>query len=239
MSEFEINWLVNINDEKSRLNVTGKASYTGVFSKEELSEIQKLYKDTLNFESCIKINNVNYKYREFLKLEWEDKQNKELGIIMFNPSFASPYKPDDTARNAVKFAHKICYNKITIVYLLPIRISNAKIVGKYYNTSNTDNTDLKKIRLLNDFINEKSLKLLPTDVVIAWGKLPKNINNINVIIEELKNKLEDKTLYQITNEKFQRHLSSSSINRYGRKNLGKNGISVKDIYTFNKTVPHK
>jgi hypothetical protein len=23
MSEFEINWLVNINDEKSRLNVTG------------------------------------------------------------------------------------------------------------------------------------------------------------------------------------------------------------------------
>ena len=228
MSEFEINWLVNINDEKSRLNVTRKASYTGVFSKEELSEIQKLYKDTLNFESCIKINNVNYKYREFLKLEWEDKQNKELGIIMFNPSFASPYKPDDTARNAVKFAHKNGYNKITIVNLLPIRISNAKIVGKYYNTS-----------LLNDFINEESLELLPTDVLIAWGKLPKNINNINVIIEELKNKLEDKTLYQITNENFQRHLSSSSINQYGRKNLGKNGISVKDIYTFNKTIPHK
>ena len=35
------------------------------------------------------------------------------------------------------------------------------------------------------------------------------------ILEELKNNLKGKILYQITNEDFQRHLSSPSINSYG------------------------
>lgn len=206
MKKFNVNWIVNI-DKKTKLKVTGDAIYTGKFSKNEISTIQKLYRTSLDFESSIKIDNINYKYRRSLNLEWEGKQNKELGIIMFNPSFASPDKSDDTARNAVKFAYHHNYNKITIVNLLPIRMSDAKIVGKYYNT------DFKKLK--KDSIDKESLDLLPKEVVIAWGKLPENIDNINTVLEELKNNLKGKILYQITNEDFQRHLSSPSINSCG------------------------
>ena len=206
MKNFNVNWLVNV-DKKTKLKVTGNALYTGKFSRNEISTIQKLYRSSLDFESSIKIDNVNYKYRKSLILEWERKEEKELGFIMFNPSFASPDKSDDTARNAVKFAYHHNYNKITIVNLLPIRMSDAKVVGKYYNT---DFKNLKK-----DSIDKESLDLLPKEVVIAWGKLPENIDNINTVLKELKNKLKGKILYQITNEDFQRHLSSPSINSCG------------------------
>lgn len=206
MKKFNVNWIVNI-DKKTKLKVTGNAIYTGKFSKNEISTIQKLYRSSLDFESSIKIDNVNYKYRKSLNLEWEGKEDKELGIIMFNPSFASPDKSDDTARNAVKFAYHHNYNNITIVNLLLIRMSDAKVVGKYYNT------DFKKLK--KDSIDKESLDLLPKEVVIAWGKLPENIDNINTVLKKLKNNLKGKILYQITNEDFQRHLSSPSINSYG------------------------
>ena len=45
--------------------------------------------------------------------------------------------------------------------------------------------------------------------------LGENIDNINTVLEELKNNLKGKILYQITNEDFQRHLSSPSINSCG------------------------
>ena len=114
MKKFNVNWIVNI-DKKTKLKVTGNAIYTGKFSKNEISTIQKLYRSSLDFESSIIIDNVNYKYRKSLNLEWEGKEDKELGIIMFNPSFASPDKSDDTARNAVKFAY---HNQIIIYFIL-------------------------------------------------------------------------------------------------------------------------
>ena len=114
MKKFNVNWIVNI-DKKTKLKVTGAAIYTGKFSKNEISTIQKLYRSSLDFETAIKIDNINYKYRRSLNLEWEGKEDKELGIIMFNPSFASPDKSDDTARNAVKFAYHNNYNKKSFV----------------------------------------------------------------------------------------------------------------------------
>ena len=62
MKNFNVNWLVNV-DKKTKLKVTGNALYTGKFSRNEISTIQKLYRSSLDFESSIKNDNVNYKYR--------------------------------------------------------------------------------------------------------------------------------------------------------------------------------
>ena len=61
MKKFNVNWIVNI-DKKTKLKVTGAAIYTGKFSKNEILTIQKLYRSSLNFETAIKIDNINYKY---------------------------------------------------------------------------------------------------------------------------------------------------------------------------------
>lgn len=228
IKEFKINWVINIKDE-GKLIVNGNATYSDEFTENEINQIQKLYKEakiTKQFRNCIKIDFINYKYRDSLKLHLEnkDKEDKKLGFIMFNPSFASPDKPDDTARNAIKFAKKQGYNNITILNLLPIRISNAKIVGRYYEEHNGT--------FENDCLTKEELENLPDEIVICWGKLPKNIKNINNIIENLEKLLSEKTLYQITEENFQRHLSSPSINKYGGINKLeltkiKNGILYK------------
>ena len=150
---------------------------------------------------------------------------------MFNPSFASPDKSDDTARNAVKFAYHHNYNKITIVNLLPIRMSDAKVVGKYYNT------DFKKLK--KDSIDKESLDLLPKEVVIAWGKLPENI-------ELPKQKLEDEYEKNIIPNLYEKlwNKNEEKMNE-NAKNIEK--IAVTDTYTvvskvkemFKELVKHK
>lgn len=83
---------------------------------------------------------------------------------------------------------------------------------------------------------------LPEDVVLCWGKLPKNIPYIDSIIEklcsellktDLKNKRLNKTLYQIMDENFQRHLSSPSVNSIGGIEQLKL-TNIQSIYKFNK-----
>ena len=142
---------------------------------------------------------------------------------MFNPSFANPKSSDDTVRNAIKFANKEGYNKIVIFNLFPIRISGADFVCKYYSKE-----------FLKDYKCEINLDDLPGNVVLCWGKLPKNIPYIDTIIEKLYSELsKNKTLYQITEEDFQRHLSSPSVNSKGGIQQLKL-TKIQSIYKFNK-----
>ena len=150
---------------------------------------------------------------------------------MFNPSFANLKSSDDTVRNAIKFANKEGYNKIIVLNLFPIRISEADFVCKSYTKE-----------YLKNYKCEINLDDLPEKVVLCWRKLPKNIPYIDSIIEklcskllktDLKNKRLNKTLYQITDENFQRHLSSPSVNSIGGIEQLKL-TKIQSIYKFNK-----
>ena len=82
--------------------------------------------------------------------------------------------------------------------MLPIRISNAEIVGRYYEEHNET--------FENDCLTEKELKNLPDEIVICWGKLPKNIKNKNNNIENLEKLLKGDHLcileLPVTNQKM-------------------------------------
>lgn len=222
-------WKIKI-DKNKLLDVKVDASFSGTFNKEELKQIQKFYDNKgkkFNFEEKVKVDGICYKNRTKLIASWlsESKNTeKALGLIMFNPSFANPKNSDDTVRNAIKFANKEGYNKIIVLNLFPIRISGADFVCKYYSKE-----DLKNYKCEINFGD------LPEDVVLCWGKLPKRIPNIDSIIEKLYSELTstNKALYQITDENFQRHLSSPAVNSIGgieQLKLKK----IQSIYKFNK-----
>ncbi len=222
------NWKIKINNNEI-LNVNVDPCFDGEFCEKELKQIQKFYdkkSKKINFEEKVKINDICYKNRTKLIASWQsDSQNSEkaLGFIMFNPSFANPKSSDDTVRNAIKFANKEGYNKIVIFNLFPIRISGADFVCKYYSKE-----------FLKDYKCEINLDDLPGNVVLCWGKLPKNIPYIDTIIEKLYSELsKNKTLYQITEEDFQRHLSSPSVNSKGGIQQLKL-TKIQSIYKFNK-----
>ena len=211
-------WKIKI-DKNKLLDVKVNASFSNTFNKEELKQIQKFYDNKgkkIHFEEKVKVDGICYKNRTKLIASWHSESKnseKALGLIMFNPSFANQKNSDDTVRNAIKFANKEGYNKIIVLNLFPIRISGADFVCKYYPKE-----------YLKNYKCEIKLDDLPEKVVLCWGKLPKNITDIDSIIEklcsellktDLKNKRLNKTLYQITDENFQRHLSSLSVNSIG------------------------
>lgn len=222
-------WKIKI-DKNKLLDVKVDASFSDTFNKEELKQIQKFYDNKgkkFNFEEKVKVDGICYKNRTKLIASWlsESKNTeKALGLIMFNPSFANPKNSDDTVRNAIKFANKEGYNKIIVLNLFPIRISGADFVCKYYSKE-----DLKNYKCEINFGD------LPEDVVLCWGKLPKRIPNIDSIIEKLYSELTstNKALYQITDENFQRHLSSPSVNSIGGIEQLKL-TKIQSIYKFNK-----
>lgn len=226
---YQYNWKIKIDNNKI-LDVEVEALFEGKFCKKELKRIQNCYNEKnkkINFEEKVKIDDICYKYRTKLVASWNTKAKESeetLGFIMFNPSFANPKNSDDTARNAIKFAQKNGCNKIVIFNLFPIRISRADIVRSYYS---------------NEFLEKYECAIniedLPNKVVLCWGKLPQKMHNIDLIIEKLYKNLQEnhKCLYQITDEIFQRHLSSSSINSIGGIR-GLNLSNIESIYKFNK-----
>ena len=221
------NWKINI-DRNNFLDVKVDASFSDVFNKEELKRIQNFYNKKnkkINFVEKVKIDDICYKNRTKLIVSWKSEQNTEkiLGFIMFNPSFANPKNSDDTVRNAIRFAYKEGYSKIIIFNLFPIRISRADIICKYF----TEN-------FLKDYECKINFDDLPKNVVLCWGKLPQNIKGIDQIINNLCENLinQKKKLWQITNENFQRHLASPSINSVKKLDLGL--YPVNRVYKFNK-----
>lgn len=227
MVELTGKWKVK-NKDNVILNVDVKAFFHDTFNKKELEKIQSFYnssKTKIDFAEKVKINGVYYKFRTKLSARWslDNKNSKgKLGFIMFNPSFANPSKSDDTARNAIRFADKQGYNEIVIFNLFSIRISGAKFVQKYY-------ADLSSNYKVDCIISD-----LPKDVVLCWGKLPEGMGNIDNVISKLCDDLKkhEKKLFQITDDEFQRHLSSQSINyKGGIRSLDL--ISVEHLYKFN------
>lgn len=229
-------WKIKI-DKNKLLDVKVDASFSDTFNKEELKQIQKFYDNKskkIHFEEKVKVDGICYKNRTKLIASWHSESKnseKALGLIMFNPSFANQKNSDDTVRNAIKFANKEGYNKIIVLNLFPIRISGADFVCKYYTKE-----------YLKNYKCEINFDDLPEKVVLCWGKLPKNIPYIDSIIEklcsellktDLKNKRLNKTLYQITDENFQRHLSSPSVNSIGGIEQLKL-TKIQSIYKFNK-----
>ena len=217
------NWKIKI-DKNNFLDVKVEASFNDIFNEEELKRIQNFYDKTnkkINFVEKVKIDNICYKKRTKLIASWKARQNtdKILGFIMFNPSFANPENSDDTVRNAIRFAHKEGYNNIIIFNLFPIRISRADILCKYYS---------------EDYECKINFDELPKNVVLCWGKLPQNIKGIDQIINNLCENLinQKKNLWQITNENFQRHLASPSINSVKKLDIGL--YPVNRVYKFNK-----
>ena len=229
-------WKIKI-DKNKLLDVKVDASFSNTFNKKELKQIQKFYDNKgkkIHFEEKVKVDGICYKNRTKLIASWHSESKnseKALGLIMFNPSFANQKNSDDTVRNAIKFANKEGYNKIIVLNLFPIRISGADFVCKYYPKE-----------YLKNYKCEIKLDDLPEKVVLCWGKLPKNIPYIDSIIEklysellktDLKKKRLNKTLYQITDENFQRHLSSPSVNSIGGIEQLKL-TKIQSIYKFNK-----
>ena len=229
-------WKIKI-DKNKLLDVKVNASFSNTFNKKELKQIQKFYDNKgkkIHFEEKVKVDGICYKNRTKLIASWHSESKnseKALGLIMFNPSFANQKNSDDTVRNAIKFANKEGYNKIIVLNLFPIRISGADFVCKYYTKE-----------YLKNYKCEINLDDLPEKVVLCWGKLPKNIPYIDSIIEklysellktDLKKKRLNKTLYQITDENFQRHLSSPSVNSIGGIQQLKL-TKIQSIYKFNK-----
>ena len=229
-------WKIKI-DKNKLLDVKVDASFSDTFNKEELKQIQKFYDNKgkkFHFEEKVKVDGICYKNRTKLIASWHSESKnseKALGFIMFNPSFANLKSSDDTVRNAIKFANKEGYNKIIVLNLFPIRISEADFVCKSYTKE-----------YLKNYKCEINLDDLPEKVVLCWRKLPKNIPYIDSIIEklcskllktDLKNKRLNKTLYQITDENFQRHLSSPSVNSIGGIEQLKL-TKIQSIYKFNK-----
>lgn len=219
-------------DKNNFLNVKIEAFFDNEFSNKELKQIQNFYNEKnkkINFEEKVKVNGICYKNRAKLIATWqsESKQSENaLGFVMFNPSFANPKSSDDTLRNAIRFANQEGYNKIIIFNLFPIRISGSNFVCKYYTKE-----------FLKTYKCDINFDDLPEEVVLCWGKLPKHIPYINTIIEKLYSELigKNKVLYQITNEDFQRHLSSPSINSIGGiKQLKLTQLS--SIYKFNNNI---
>lgn len=222
------NWQIKINKNEF-LNVKVEVVFNSEFSKEEMQKIQKFYDNQnkkINFKEKVKVNGIYHKNRTKLIASWQSKSKQSenaLGFIMFNPSFANPENSDDTIRNAIKFANQEGYNKIVVFNLFPIRISGSDFVCKYY-----------KKEFLKKYECEIKFDDLPNAVVLCWGKLPKKIPYIDEIIEKLSSKLIDrnKKLYQITNDDFQRHLSSPSINAI--KGISQLRLTeIKSIYKFN------
>ena len=229
-------WKIKI-DKNKLLDVKVNASFSNTFNKKELKQIQKFYDNKgkkIHFEEKVKVDGICYKNRTKLIASWHSESKnseKALGLIMFNPSFANQKNSDDTVRNAIKFANKEGYNKIIVLNLFSIRISGADFVCKYYPKE-----------YLKNYKCEIKLDDLPEKVVLCWGKLPKNIPYIDSIIEklysellktDLKKKRLNKTLYQITDENFQRHLSSPSVNSIGGIEQLKL-TKIQSIYKFNK-----
>ena len=221
-------WKIKI-DKNKLLDVKVDASFSDTFNKEELKQIQKFYDNKskkIHFEEKVKVDGICYKNRTKLIASWHSESKnseKALGLIMFNPSFANQKNSDDTVRNAIKFANKEGYNKIIVLNLFPIRISGADFVCKYYPKE-----------YLKNYKCEIKLDDLPEKVVLCWGKLPKNIPDIDSIIEKLCSELnKNKTLYQITDENFQRHLSSPSVSSIGGIEQLKL-TKIQSIYKFNK-----
>lgn len=222
------NWQIKINKNEC-LNVKVEVVFNSEFSKEEMQEIQKFYDNQnkkINFKEKVKVNGIYHKNRTKLIASWQSKSKQSenaLGFIMFNPSFANPENSDDTIRNAIKFANQEGYNKIVVFNLFPIRISGADFVCKYYKKE-----FLKEYECVKDFDD------LPNDVVLCWGKLPRKIPYIDKIIDNLYSTLKEKqkNLYQITDDTFQRHLSSPSINSI--KGISQLRLTeIKSIYKFN------
>lgn len=221
-------WKIKI-DKNKLLDVKVDASFSDTFNKEELKQIQKFYDNKgkkIHFEEKVKVDGICYKNRTKLIASWQsESQNSEkvLGFIMLNPSFVNLKSSDDTVRNAIKFANKEGYNKIIVLNLFPIRISGADFVCKYYTKE-----------YLKNYKCEINFDDLPEKVVLCWGKLPQNIPYIDSIIEKLCSELnKNKTLYQITDENFQRHLSSPSVNSIGGIEQLKL-TKIQSIYKFNK-----
>lgn len=222
-------WTVKKKDNKDKiLKVKVEAYFDSEYSAKELKKIQEFYNKRnkkINFEEEVKVDGTCFKYRTKLILSWGEETQRELGFIMFNPSFANPKKSDNTARNAIMFADNQGFDKIIIFNLFPIRLSSADILCQYYEN--------EKISFKN-YKCDINIDELPDEVVLCWGKLPKKITNIDDIIGNFYSELKkvNKKLYQITDEDFQRHLASPSINSIsGKKTLGLNPLH--SIYKFN------
>lgn len=186
------------------------------YTKKECAEFKK-------YENKFVETPFKHRYYAYYKNKNNVLTHKGIVYIMFNPSFANLKSSDDTVRNAIKFANKEGYNKIIVLNLFPIRISEADFVCKSYTKE-----------YLKNYKCEINLDDLPEKVVLCWGKLPQNIPYIDSIIEKLCSELnKNKTMYQITNENFQRHLSSPSVNSIGRIEQLKL-VKIQSIYKFNK-----
>ncbi len=217
------NWEIN------NIKCSGYAIFDKIFTEEYLNKIQNWYNKrdkNINFKKKVIINDIPYKNRYLLDVYW-DNGEKAIGFIMFNPSFANLNNPDNTIRNTIKYVNNLNqgYNRIIIQNLFPIRISGADFVCKYYKE------ELKK-EFLKKYECKINFDILPNDVVLCWGKLPQKIPYIDKIIDKLYSKLKEKqkNLYQITNDNFQRHIASPSINAI----KGINHLKLKDIKTIYK-----
>lgn len=109
------------------------------------------------YEPHIKsLNKCQYKHRYYYYEQFDEKNNKEVIFVMFNPSSACPDKDDPTIKNCRKLAKKQ-YGSMEIINILSERNPKVKDIQNIDNTTNYN------------FIKELLAQRKSVDVIIAWG----------------------------------------------------------------------
>jgi len=102
------------------------------------------------------LGKYQYKHRYYYYEKFDNKNDKEVIFVMFNPSSACPDKDDPTIKNCRILAEQK-YNSMEIINIFSERNPNVKDINTEDNSANYN--------FLKEFLTDRK----NVDVVIAWG----------------------------------------------------------------------
>ena len=152
-----------------------------------------------------KNNKTKQKHRYYLSIDIKNKGEKELTVIMLNPSEAKEKSPskkifiDQTITNIIKMAYDEGYGHIIILNIFSIIEPNPTEIKKYIQHKEETEECLankKNINYILDIIDG------PKDILVAWGDKFKNNTphkQVKKIIDKLKSN--NKNIYTFCNAK--------------------------------------
>ncbi|MEF9952950.1 MAG: DUF1643 domain-containing protein [Clostridium sp.] len=111
---------------------------------------------SINIEECYDIDGEQ-EYR-YLLTRWWDKGDKEVTVIMCNPSKASSLCEDRTVMNLNSFLAAKGYNKIKILNLFAFKNTKVEELKNRNNIFELKNDEIMRETLLNSKL-----------IVVAWG----------------------------------------------------------------------
>lgn len=126
-----------------------------IFSEETYTD-----SEIKEFKNGNKFNKYKYKHRYYAlyKISNNDnKENKSLTFILYNPSYANPENIDETIANCIELAKKKSCSNVEIINLFSLRQTES-------SKQDLENTNSTNKEFLNEYI-----KILGNDIVAAWG----------------------------------------------------------------------